>query len=228
MAIIPVQTEHVATTDEGFCVASALGKAGKEAQVGRVRRLRRRHVSVDGGGKPSGQHTRRRRLRQQRQRRRRLRGGEGSARAEGATGLAGKAAKQAGRPVEEPGNSDGADNGYPLPPPTTMSRAAAAAGESFKVKSHVLCAACAPDGGGAPGQCARASASSCPESAVRVRRCASPRAPSRSLAPSLHRLALLSPHSLARFLFSLRRALEAGAGGRARAAAGRSFELRAR
>ena len=117
--LIPVQTEHAATTEEGFCVAAAaaLGKAGKEVQVGRLRRRRRRrhHVSVEGGGKPSGQHARRLRRRQQR-------GGGGSERGRGGRvggkggGPSGRQA--AGRPVEEPGNSDGArraGSGYPLP-----------------------------------------------------------------------------------------------------------------
>ena len=121
--LIPVQTEHAATTEEGFCVAAAaaLGKAGKEVQVGRLRRRRRRrhHVSVEGGGKPSGQHARRLR------RRRQQRGGGGSERGRGGRvggkggGPSGRQA--AGRPVEEPGNSDGArraGSGYPLPLPS--------------------------------------------------------------------------------------------------------------
>ena len=62
--------------------------------------------------------------------------------AEGAAGLAGKAAKQAGRPVEEPGNSDGGavgvgGSGYPLPP-TTMS---CCCGRRRHSRSNHMCSA---------------------------------------------------------------------------------------
>ena len=71
--------------------------------------------------------------------------------AEGAAGLAGNAAKRAGRPVEEPGNNGGGSSSSSSrsvdPLPTTMIccllllPSALAPPPSFKVKSHVLCAA---------------------------------------------------------------------------------------
>ena len=126
--------------------------------------------------------------------------------AEGAAGLAGKAAKQAGRPVEEPGNSDGGavgvgGSGYPLPP-TTMS---CCCGRRRHSRSNHMCSARRAR----PMVAHLAGASASSRRRVRPSVCAPDRARSHSLpSPS---------HSLARFLFSLRRALEAGrrVGGRA-------------